>query len=94
MHRQMISSQGSLKELYEFLKQEAYRLKGGNGRRTDSISDDSAELYGKHKNEESTRYVGTQDNFYIGWLRGVGRLYQQTFIGSPGLDMLNCSTMT
>jgi hypothetical protein len=80
MHRQIMSSQVSLKELHELLKQEAYKLKGRNRRKTDSVSGDSAELYGEHKNEESTECVGTQDTFYIGWLRGVGRLYQQTFI--------------
>jgi hypothetical protein len=80
MHRQIISSQISLQELHELLKQEAYKLKGGNGRRADNISGNSAELCGESKNKESTRCVGTQDTFYIGWLRGVGRLYQQTFI--------------
>ena len=25
-------------------------------------------------------YLGTQDTFYVGTLKGVGRIYQQTFV--------------
>jgi hypothetical protein len=29
---------------------------------------------------ECPRYCGAQDTFYVGTLKGVGRVYQQTFI--------------
>ena len=30
---------------------------------------------------ECPGYCGAQDTFYVGTLKGVGRIYQQTFIG-------------
>jgi hypothetical protein len=29
---------------------------------------------------EDTWYLGSQDTFYVGTLKGVGRIYQQTFV--------------
>lgn len=31
---------------------------------------------------EHPGYLGAQDTFYVGTLKGVGRIYQQTFIDS------------
>ena len=33
-----------------------------------------------HGNTDSPGYCGAQDTFYVGTMKGVGRIYQQTFI--------------
>jgi hypothetical protein len=39
------------------------------------------EAHGEFESEHPG-YCGAQDTFYVGNLKGVGRLYQQTFIGT------------
>src|SRR5215468_5046258 len=38
---------------------------------------------------EHPGYLGAQDTFYVGTLKGVGRIYQQTFIGTYTIDANN-----
>ena len=43
----------------------------GQGRKGNSMANSPANARG---------YCGAQDTFYVGTLKGVGRIYQQTFI--------------
>jgi len=40
------------------------------------------EAHGEFESE-CPGYFGAQDTFYVGTLKGVGRIYQQTFIDTP-----------
>jgi len=40
------------------------------------------EAYGEIETE-NPGYLGSQDTFYVGTLKGVGRIYQQTFVDIP-----------
>ncbi len=37
-------------------------------------------------------YLGAQDSYYVGYIKGVGKIYQQTFIDTytPGWLLLKC----
>lgn len=52
---------------------------------------DEKEAHGEIETEHPG-YLGAQDTFYVGTLKGVGRIYQQTFLDSIPLakeKMLN-----
>ena len=38
------------------------------------------EAHGAFESEPPAIYCGAQDTFYVGIMKGVGRIYQQTFI--------------
>lgn len=75
-----------INELRQILKQEAKKLKSINMRKkcflgpTKSINRDQPNEQKITNSENYQTCTGTQDTFYVGWLRGVGRIYQQTFI--------------
>lgn len=35
-------------------------------------------------------YLGSQDTFYVGNLKGVGRIHQQTFVDTYSVDQEGC----
>ena len=59
----------------------ARALSGDNARRSSALEKAKAEkeAHGEFESE-CPGYCGAQDTFYVGNMKGVGRIYQQTFI--------------
>ena len=67
-----------LKALEEKVAQEGYVLTEAQIQALETAAQEK-EAFGEIETEHSG-YLGAQDTFYVGTMKGVGRIYQQTFI--------------